>query len=153
MDRLNVSMRNPVWIVVDVAREKPASSPLSAGPFSLETILRWIARAWGLASTLLLFAFAFGGHEHLRLTMGEAAVFLFFPVGVVAGMLVAWRYELAGGLIAVGSLAVFYLCISTWGGGISPGPYFLLFAAPGFLHLALALLSSSKRKTSLNAIC
>lgn len=50
-----------------------------------ESVLRWIARAWGLAGGLLLLAFAFGGREHFRLTADEAVGFLLFPVGVVAG--------------------------------------------------------------------
>ena len=54
-----------------------------------EVVLRWTARAWGIASALLLLAFAFGGREHIRLTAGEAIGFLLFPVGVIAGFAVA----------------------------------------------------------------
>jgi hypothetical protein len=111
-----------------------------------ETIVRWAARTWSVASTLLLVAFAFGGREHLRFTTGEAVGFLFFPVGVVAGFVVAWRRELAGGLITVASLTLFYLYLFAWGSRRPPGPYFLLFAAPGFLHLVNALLVARKRK-------
>jgi glucose-6-phosphate-specific signal transduction histidine kinase len=107
-------------------------------------ILRWTARIWGVASTVLLMAFAFGGHEHLRLTLREAVAFLFFPMGVVVGFVVAWRRELVGGLISVGSLALFYLHL--WAGGRPVGPYFLLFAAPGFLHLVNALCFERKSK-------
>src|SRR5215203_2786257 len=102
----------------------------------LESILRWTARSWGIASTLLLLAFTFGGRENLRFTTSTAFAFLFFPVGVVAGFVVAWRRELAGGLITVGSLTLFYLYQFVWGGGRSAGPFFVLFAAPGFIHLA-----------------
>jgi hypothetical protein len=108
--------------------------------------LRWTARTWGIASTLLLLVFAFGGREHLRLTMSEAVALLFFPVGVVVGFVVAWRRELAGGLVTVGSLTLFYLYQFVWGSGRTAGPYFLLFAAPGFLHLANALLVARKPK-------
>jgi hypothetical protein len=106
-----------------------------------ETILRWTARAWGIASTWLLCAFAFGGGEHLRITAGEAALFLFFPVGVVAGFVIAWWRELAGGLITVGSLAAFYVSVFAVSGRWPAGPYFLLFAAPGILHVTSALLA------------
>src|SRR5262245_20827121 len=105
-----------------------------------ETVLRWTARAWGIASALLLMAFAFGGREHLRFTAASAAVFLLFPVGVVAGFAVAWWRELAGGLVTVGSLALFYLLLFAWNGLVPSTPYFLLFAAPGFLHVASALI-------------
>ena len=50
-----------------------------------ETVLRWTARVWGVASALLLFAFAFGGREHLRLTAGEAVAFLLSPPGWWSG--------------------------------------------------------------------
>jgi len=111
-----------------------------------ESTLRWIAQTWSVASALLLFAFAFGGREHLRLTMSEAVAFLFFPVGVVAGFVVAWRRELLGALVTLGSITLFYLYLLAWGKGRPAGPYFLLFAAPGFLHLVNALLFARKRK-------
>lgn len=100
--------------------------------------LRWIARIWGIGSTLLLLAFVFGGEEHLRFRFEEAIPFLFFPVGVVIGFLVAWKWELAGGLITVGSLTAFYAYMLLVGGRW-PGPYFSLFAAPGFIHLICAV--------------
>src|SRR5262245_53224829 len=111
----------------------------------LEATLRWTARAWGIASTLLLLAFAFGGREHLRFTPSEAVLFLLFPVGVIVGFVVAWRRELLGGLLTVGSLALFCLWMFV-GGGRLAGPYFLLFAAPGFLHIASALIAGRRRK-------
>ena len=110
-----------------------------------ESILRWTARIWGIASTLLLLAFAFGGQEHLRFTPREALGFLLFPVGVVAGFAVAWRRELAGGVLTVASLALFGVYLF-WGSGRWLGIYFFLFAAPGFLHIASALLASRHAK-------
>ncbi len=100
-----------------------------------ESIVRWIAHAWGLASGLLLLAFAFGGREHVRFTASEFLGFLLFPVGIVVGFGVAWRRELAGGLITVASLALFFLWLSARDGRLFVNPYFSLFAAPGFLHL------------------
>lgn len=107
-------------------------------------VLRWTARVWGIASALLLLAFAFGGLEHINLTAGEAIGFLLFPVGVIAGFAVAWRRELAGGLVTVGSLALFYLWELARHGRFPAGPYFLLFVAPGFLHVASGLLAARR---------
>jgi hypothetical protein len=101
---------------------------------------RWIARTWGIASALLLLLFAFGGHEHLRFTAGEALAFLLFPVGVIAGFVIAWWRELTGGLVSVGCFFLFCLWLLAWSGRW-PGIYFILFAAPGFLHIASFLLS------------
>lgn len=103
--------------------------------------LRWIARVWGIATTLLVLAFILGGRESMRLTATEAVGFLCFPVGVIAGFAVAWRRELLGGLLTIGSLALFYLWIFARDGRLPIGPYFLLFAAPGFLHVAGALIA------------
>ena len=108
-----------------------------------ETGLRWSARVWSGASTLLLLAFAFGGREHLHFTAGEAIVFLTFPVGIIVGFAIAWWRDLAGGLITIGSLALFYLLMLTHAGRW-PGPYFLLFAAPGFLHVASSFLAARR---------
>ena len=106
----------------------------------LATVLRWTARAWGVASTLLLTAFAFGGAEHFRPTASEAVGLLLFPVGVVVGFGIAWWREGLGGLVTVVSLALFYVWLFARSGRLDVGPYFLLFAAPGVLHLASALL-------------
>lgn len=102
--------------------------------------LGWVARAWGVASALLLFLFAFGGREHLRFTAGEAMAFLLFPVGVIAGFVISWWRELTGGLVTVGCFLVFCLFLHAWSGRW-PGIYFFLFTAPGFLHLANAVLA------------
>jgi hypothetical protein len=110
----------------------------------MEIALRWTARVWGIASALLLLAFAFGGREHVRFTAGEAIGFLFFPIGLIVGFAVAWWRELAGGLITMGSLALFYVWLFARDGRLPAGPYFLLFAAPGILHIASALLGARK---------
>jgi hypothetical protein len=44
----------------------------------------------------------------------------------------------------VGSLALFYAWLYARDGSLSAGPYFVLFAAPGFFHIASALLAARK---------
>lgn len=107
--------------------------------------VRWIARMWGVASALLLLAFAFGGREHLRFTAGDAMAFLLFPVGVIAGFVIAWRRELAGGLVTVGCYLLFCLLLLARSGRW-PGIYFIIFVAPGFLHIVSSLLA--RRRSS-----
>lgn len=115
----------------------------------IDSAVRWIARAWGVAGTLVILAFAFGGGEGLRPTAAEAVGLLLFPVGVVAGFAIAWWREGVGGAVTVGSLALFYLWLFARSGRLSVGPYFLLLAAPGFLHAANALwLARAERPTS-----
>ncbi len=112
------------------------------------TVLRWTGRVWGVASAALLAAFAFGGRENLQFTLATAAAFALFPVGVIVGFAVAWWRELVGGLVSVGSLALFYLYMLVISGRWV-GPYFLLFAAPGFLHVAAALLAARRGRGGL----
>lgn len=112
-------------------------------------LLRWLARTGGLASTLLLLAFLFGGGEQFRPTTSEAVSLLFFPAGLIAGFVYAWWRDGLGGLISVVSLAFFYIWHYARAGQFPSGPYFLLFAAPAFLHLAAAL--ASHRGSNRNA--
>lgn len=135
-----------------------ASSPATKSPHAapaqgvrLHAVLRWTARVWSIASFLLLLAFAFGGSERFDPTAEQAVGLLLFPGGVVAGFAVAWWRPMAGGAITVISLAVFYVWLFQRDGRWPTGPWFLLLAAPGFLHVAGALLARSRRRTSAEA--
>jgi hypothetical protein len=110
----------------------------------LSAVLRWTARVWGIASFLFILAFVVGGAESMRPTAGEAFGLLLFPLGVVVGFAIAWWREGVGGLVSVGSLALFYLWMLGRDGRLPAGPYFLLLAAPGFLHTANALFCRSR---------
>ncbi len=109
----------------------------------LSAVLRWTARVWGIVSFLLIAAFMVGGAESMRPTANEALGLLLFPFGVVVGFGIAWWREGIGGLVTIGSLALFGLWMFHRDGRF-PGPYFLLFAGPGFIHTANALLSRSR---------
>jgi hypothetical protein len=111
----------------------------------LNAVLRWTARVWGVATFLLILAFVVGGRESMRPTANEAVGLLLFPIGVVVGFGIAWWREGVGGLVTVGSLALFYLWMFARDGRRPTGPYFLLFSAPGFLHTANALLCRSQK--------
>jgi len=105
-------------------------------------IARWIARLCSLLSLFLLLLFV-GAHllrpEGPRPTPGEWLGLMFFPVGVAAGLMLAWRYEKAGGLVALLALSAFYLWNLLSTGFWPRGPFFLLFAAPALLFLGLSL--------------
>jgi len=60
---------------------------------------------------------------------------IFFPGGVVLGMIIAWFKERRGALITVFSLGLFYLADLAFSGNIPRGPYVILFSLPGFLFL------------------
>ena len=104
-------------------------------------ILRWVARILGLMSIGFVLLFLFG--EGLMVngvgpTPTEWVGLLFFPFGLMIGLLVAWRNELIGGSIAVVSVAAFYAWALSVRGALPSGPYFLLLALPALLFLILA---------------
>jgi hypothetical protein len=68
---------------------------------------------------------------------------LFFPFGVALGLLIAWWKEGLGGVMAVASLAGFYLVYGALLTGQVPrGPWLILFTMPAVLFLGAWLLAS-----------
>ncbi|OLC49811.1 MAG: hypothetical protein AUH80_00545 [Chloroflexi bacterium 13_1_40CM_4_65_16] len=72
---------------------------------SPRTAVRWLARATSLVSIVLLGLFALDGSLTWQaLGHGTWLGLLFFPVGVVCGLLLAWWRERPGALMPAGSL-------------------------------------------------
>ena len=111
----------------------------------LNSVVRWTARVWGIASFLFILAFVIGGAESMRPTVPEAVGLLLFPIGVLAGFGIAWWREGIGGLVTVGSLALFYAYHFSRTDRVPTGPYFLLLSAPGFIHIANVLFSRPRK--------
>lgn len=102
----------------------------------LTQMVRWIGRAWAVASIVLILAFLVGeGIDLSQMKAIEWLGFLFFPVGICAGMILAWWREGLGGIVAVGSLLIFYMIHFMTAGTFPKGWAWLVFAAPGFLFL------------------
>jgi len=102
----------------------------------LTRAVRWSARLWAVASIGLVLAFLVGeGFHPSQIQPREWLGLVFFPVGICAGMILAWWKEGLGGAITLGSLAVFYLIHLATAGTFPRGWAFLVFAAPGFLFL------------------
>ena len=109
--------------------------------------IRWLARIASIVSIGLLAAFVFGPNEPLQFqSPGEWIGFLFFPIGIVIGMLVAWRWEILGGLTATICLLGFYVWHFVQTDKFPSGPYFLLFALPGLILLLVGLASSRQNR-------
>ena len=106
-------------------------------------ILRWIARFLSLISVVLILTFFIGeGFNPANVAAKEWLGLLFFPIGVVIGMVIAWRREGLGGAITVGSLLAFYLLYGLLLSHRFPGGWvFVMFASPGFLFLSYWLLT------------
>ncbi len=108
---------------------------MNSGPM-LAQVVRWSARIWALVSIVLILAFLVGeGFHPSQIKPDEWLGLLFFPVGICAGMILAWWREDLGGAITVGSLVIFYLIHLATAGTFPKGWAFSVFAAPGFLFL------------------
>jgi hypothetical protein len=103
---------------------------------ALTRAIRWIARIWAVASIGLVLAFIVGeGFDPTQLKATEWLGLVFFPVGICAGMIVAWWKDGLGGTVTVGSLLAFYVIHFATAGTLPKGWAWLAFAAPGFLFL------------------
>ena len=105
--------------------------------------LRWTARVWSFASIVLVVGFLVGEGFHPS-GANEWLGSLCFPLGVCAGMIVAWRRDRLGGMITVASLLLFYGIHLITADAFPRGWAWLAFAAPGFLF-ALSALASRDR--------
>ena len=117
---------------------------------SLTVMVRWTARITGAVSlgilTLFLFSHLVAGE--LRPDLSEAVGLLCFPVGVIAGLTLAFRFEVVGAVTAIVSLMVFhvwhFLRSGDWPGGI----YFTLFTSPAVLFLCSGWLQRRENRTA-----
>jgi len=116
---------------------------------SLSAILRWIARIWGILSiAFILIMFigeGLGEWGSASFKAYEIIAALFFPVGILVGIVIGYWKELLGGIVTICSLIAFYIIVSIGSGHLVSGPWFILVAAPGLWFIATALVS---RKTS-----
>jgi len=96
----------------------------------------WLARIFGALSIAVLLLFLMGEPSGFwSITWDQMIAFIFFPCGLIVGLALAWYRELLGGLIAVGSVVCFYVIYEGLLHGGWPGSWFMVFAAPGVLHL------------------
>jgi len=114
-------------------------SKSSINPFLLG--LRWIARILSILFISIFVLMFFGeGFDLAKITPHEWVSLLFFPFGLMTGMIIAWWKEGLGGLITVLCLVAEILVgdVSSSGGG-----NMLICASPGFLFLLSWFLSRS----------
>ncbi len=115
------------------------------------TIIRKIARAWSILSIVIVLMTVIGhilSPEEVLPTPGEWVGILFFPFGVLLGLILSWKWEGLGAMITIGSLIGIYITILIIRGNLPRGPFFVLFAAPGFFFLISWLLSRNQMKKS-----
>jgi hypothetical protein len=104
--------------------------------YRLLFLVRWAARVLSVFSVGIILLFIIGeGFSPLKIKPTEWLGFIFFPLGISLGMIVAWWKEGLGGSITVGSLCIFYLMNFILSGSLPKGWAFLVFAFPGLLFL------------------
>ena len=113
-------------------------------------VIELLARVGSIASvTLLALLFMGEPFREGEISSNEWVGLMFFPIGIVIGMIIAWWKEGIGSVVTVVSLVGFYL---VWGYLLRNhigGWVFIAFASPGFLFLLHWLLSGTERRHAL----
>ena len=108
----------------------------------LSNIFYWLACVTSVISLFALLAiFILEGMNLPRLTRRECLLFVFFPVGVAAGLILAWIRPFSGGLLALASLSGFYAAHYASAHEWPRGTAFLAFTAPAILFLLSGILA------------
>ena len=110
--------------------------------------VRLLARVTSIISIGLLLLFIIGESPGPRpVTSREWIGLLFFPFGVVVGMVVAWKREALGSLLSIASLACFYLAYG-WmlSGRLPQGWGFAAFTSPALFFLATWLMERTMKR-------
>ena len=111
-------------------------------------IIKWIARIWSILSLAFLLLF-FGAHIFSSggtdtFAFKDLFQFVFFPIGLTIGLIIAWKREGLGGIIAIASIIGFHLqmLVKHWKPDF--GIFFELLAAPGILFILYWILSRKR---------
>jgi hypothetical protein len=111
------------------------------------TVVQVLAKVGSIASiTLLVMLFLGDAFNPSQISRTEWIGLFFFPIGVVAGMVIAWWKEGLGSALTLGSLAGFYIVYGYIFRNHIGGWWFVIFASPGFLFLLHWLLRVSRHK-------
>jgi len=99
-------------------------------------VIELFARVGSVASiTLLLLLFQAEALHPSDIGPREWVALFFFPIGVIVGMVIAWRKEGLGATVTLGSLLSFYLVYGYLFRYHIGGWWFVVFASPGFLFM------------------
>ena len=112
-------------------------------------VIELLARVGSIASiTLLILLFMEEAFHPSEISPNEWAGLLFFPIGVMIGMIVAWWKEGLGSAVTLLSLVAFYLVYGYLLRNHIGGWVFIAFASPGFLFLLHWLLRDTIKSTT-----
>jgi len=109
-------------------------------------ILR-MAKLWSVISMgfILVFMVGYGLDPNEPLpTPREWFELGLFPIGVLVGMILSWKYAGAGALISIVCLVSFYFVEYAFKGRFPGGLYFLIVTAPAFFFLAYSTMTHKR---------
>lgn len=113
-------------------------------------VIELLARVSSVASiTLLLLLFQAEIRDPSEISRGDWFGLIFFPIGVIIGMALAWWKEGVGAAITLGSLLAFYLVYGYFMRYHIAGWAFIVFASPAFLFLLHWLFSGAEKRHAL----
>jgi len=113
-------------------------------------VIELLARVGSIASiTLLILLFMGDAVRPSEISRNEWAGLVFFPIGVVIGMVIAWWKEGVGSVLTVASLIGFYMVYGYLLSNHIGGWWFIIFASPGFLFLLHCVLNSAEKRHAL----
>ncbi len=105
-------------------------------------IIRQIARISSIVSiAAILYLFYDDALKIIIRERQQIVLFLFFPVGAVAGMLISWKWEGLGGLLTLTCCFAFFVLFGQQYGFYPPGKEHLFLSSPGVFFVISALVN------------
>ncbi len=99
-------------------------------------IFKWTGRTLSILCIGFILMFLIGeGYSLLKPGIRVIILHLFFPIGVITGMIISWFKEGFGGAITIASLCDFYILNLILYGKLPKGPWFLIISSPGIIFL------------------
>jgi hypothetical protein len=121
-------------------------SPANSRRSSWVAVVRWVARTLAALVVAMILSFLFGeGVDVPRLTPIEWLGLAAFAA-LCTGLLLGWKREVAGGVLSLGALAVFYAIELAVNGRLPHGWVWRLLAVPGVLYLISAGGGNARRR-------
>ena len=115
----------------------------------LSEIVETLARISCVGVILLIFVLtADRGIRFDKVTIIGTIMFIFFPIGITAGMIFAWSKPILGGIITIVCAFIYYTLYTISYKTIPLGETFYLFPFPGVIFLISGLLSRSVARQS-----
>jgi hypothetical protein len=115
-------------------------------------VLLWIARIVGTAVLVFLLLFTVGSLVNPGDSVPSGVEWVglaLFPAGLCVGYAVAWRWQLAGGLVSLGCMVLFLVTLVVFQDD-ELEPIFLNFSIPALLFILYGILASRTRNTAVS---